>query len=255
MSRASRYAAMGRALAFCAAFVLCAGGAAGAAHAKGKAAKGAKAPAAGKDDADTKKAKEFFKKGKLYFDSGQFDKALEEYTHAYEAKPLPGFLLNIAQCHRNLEHFDESIFFYKKYLSEVPDSPYRADVEAVIKEMEAKVVEKKAAEAKRMDAARAASSAAEAESAKKRAEAEARSAAAAEEEAKARAAEEEARLKAAREKKPFYQKVWFWGVVGGAVLLAGGATAGGLILFGGGLPETTQGTFDCTTPACMRVGR
>jgi len=213
---------------------------------KGKGAK------AGKDDADTKKAKEFFKKGKLYFDSGQFDKALEEYTRAYEVKPLPGFLLNIAQCHRNLGHFEESIFFYKKYLSEVPDTPYRADVESVIAEMEAKVIEKKASDAKKIDAEKAALDAATAESSKRKAEADARAAAAGEEEAKARAAAEEASLKAARERKPFYQKAWFWAVVGGAVLLAGGATAGGIILTGSSLPDSTLGTVNCTAgpPAC-----
>ena len=221
----------------------------GFAAAKGK---GKGKPAASKDDADTKTAKEFFKKGKLYFDSGQFDRALEEYTHAYEVKPLPGFLLNIAQCHRNLGKFEDSIFFYKKYLSEVPDTPYRSDVESVIAEMEGKVREKKIDDAKRLEAERAASSATAAEAARKKAEADARAASAAEEEAKARAAEEEARLKAAREGKPFYQKAWFWGVVGGALVVAGGAAAGGYYFFGNPLPETSQGTFNCINyPICM----
>ncbi len=216
------------------------------------AGKGKGKPAASKDDAETKRAKEFFKKGKLYFDSGQFDKALEEYTHAYEVKPLPGFLLNIAQCHRNLGKFEDSIFFYKKYLSEVPDTPYRSDVESVIAEMEGKVREKKIEDAKRLEAERAASSASAAEAGRKKAEADARAAAAAEEEAKARAAEEEARLKAAREKKPFYQKAWFWGVVGGALVVAGGAAAGGYYFFGNPLPETSLGTEDCRSfPVCM----
>lgn len=226
-------------------------------HAAAKGAKGAKAKKAPADDADTKKAKEHFKKGKVFFDSGQFDKALVEYTAAYEMKPLPGFLLNIAQCHRNLGRFDESIFFYKKYLSEVPDTPYRSDVETVIAEMERKVTEKKAEDAKRLEAERAASSAAAAASDKARASEEASRAASSAEEARLRAEEEKSKLDTERAKRPFYQRAWFWGVIGGALLLAGGATAGAVYFLGGRLPDSTLGAWGCRTGdlACEMLHR
>jgi len=82
-----------------------------------------------------KEARERFQRAELAFNVGKFSDALTEYQAAYEAKPLPGFLFNIAQCHRNLHNYEEAQFFYRRYLALAPDSADRATVEGLVAEM------------------------------------------------------------------------------------------------------------------------
>jgi len=49
-----------------------------------------------------REARTHFQAGEARFKAGAFDEALAEYQKGYEAKPLPGFLVNIAQCQRRL---------------------------------------------------------------------------------------------------------------------------------------------------------
>ena len=51
-------------------------------------------------------AKIHFDKGETHYRLGRFEAARKEYTQAYEATPLPGFLFNIGQCHRQLGEYD-----------------------------------------------------------------------------------------------------------------------------------------------------
>ncbi len=88
------------------------------------------------EDAATRAAKRHFTKGEKLFALGRFDEALVQYEKAFEAKPLPGFLFNIAQCHRNLGNVDQAIFSYRKYLREAPDAENREAVEQQIDELE-----------------------------------------------------------------------------------------------------------------------
>jgi tetratricopeptide (TPR) repeat protein len=88
------------------------------------------------EDTATKTARRHFAKGDKLFALGRFEEALGHYERAYEAKPLAGFLFNIAQCHRNLGHIDEAIFSYRKYLTEQPDAENREQVEQQITELE-----------------------------------------------------------------------------------------------------------------------
>ena len=57
---------------------------------------------------------------------------------AYQAKPLPGFVFNIAQCHRNLGNYERAGFFYRRYLTLERNPARRAQVETLIDEMAAK---------------------------------------------------------------------------------------------------------------------
>ena len=88
------------------------------------------------DDADTKAAKKHFQRGEKLFNLGKFDLALVEYEAAYDKKPLPGFLYNIAQCQRNLGNFKEAIFGYRNYLRQVPDADNREAVLALIDDLD-----------------------------------------------------------------------------------------------------------------------
>src|SRR4051812_48487876 len=108
-----------------------------AAHAEGDPPKGG----------DEKEARRLFSKAELSFNVGKFAEALTDYQAAYEAKPLPGFLFNIAQCYRNMGDYERARFFFRRYLTLEPRSPNRRRVESLIDEMSHKLDEKAAAAA------------------------------------------------------------------------------------------------------------
>src|SRR4051812_21228889 len=82
-----------------------------------------------------KQAREHFQNAENSFNLGRFPDALADYQAAYEAKPLPGFLFNIAQCYRNMQSYDRARFFFRRYLALDPHTPNRRLVEELIAEM------------------------------------------------------------------------------------------------------------------------
>jgi tetratricopeptide (TPR) repeat protein len=139
-------------------------------------------------------ARRHFERAEKLFALGRFEAALTEYEAAFEARPLPGFLFNIGQCHRNLGNHDAAIFSFRKYLRLSPDAENREDVLELIAKLE---TEKQRAEARRA------------------------------------AAEDARRLAppppppAARKKTPVYARWWFWT---GVVAVGAGAGAGAYLL-------------------------
>jgi tetratricopeptide (TPR) repeat protein len=97
------------------------------------------AAARGEDGAPVKAARAHFQKGEAAFASGRLEDALASYQAAFEAKPLPGFLFNIAQCHRKLGHHQQALEFYRRYLTLDPQTGNRATVEGLIAEEESRL--------------------------------------------------------------------------------------------------------------------
>jgi tetratricopeptide (TPR) repeat protein len=77
-------------------------------------AKKGKAPPV--EDAATTEAKVIYKRGEVAFKLGRFEEALAEFSHAYETKPVPAFLFNIAQCQFNLKNYERAVFFFEGFL-------------------------------------------------------------------------------------------------------------------------------------------
>jgi tetratricopeptide (TPR) repeat protein len=101
------------------------------------------------DDQATRTARAHWERGEKLFALGRFAEALAAYEQAFEAKPLPGFLFNIGQCHRNLGDHDAAIFSFRKYLRLAPEADNRAAVLALIDELEARQAEEAAARQRR----------------------------------------------------------------------------------------------------------
>ncbi len=81
-----------------------------------------------------------FSEGNIAYDLAEFQKALDAYSEAYRLMPLPGFLFNIAQCHRQLGRPERAGFFYRRYLTlSREDPPNAALVKDLIAEMDAAV--------------------------------------------------------------------------------------------------------------------
>jgi tetratricopeptide (TPR) repeat protein len=171
------------------------------------------ARAAHADDPAEKAAKRHYERGQKLYNLQKFDEALEQYQKAFEAKPLPGFLFNIAQCQRNLGDYEAAIFSYKKFLQLEPESDKREKVEALIEELEQKTAE---GDTERLGLGK-----------RKKKDPE----------------EEEERSAETEEGAPVYKKWWFW--TGVAVV----GVAGGVGIYlatksSGGAPGTDLGNID-----------
>ena len=154
------------------------------------------------EDADTKAARKHFQRGEKLFNLGKFDDALGEYEAAYERKPLPGFLYNIAQCHRNLGNYKQAVFGYRNYLRQVPDAGNRDAVLDLIDELE--------------DKQRALEDAA----------------------ARDKAERDPPPPPRPSSRRPIYKRGWFWGGVAAAALITGAIVVVGS---GAGAPSTDLG--------------
>ena len=82
-------------------------------------------------------AQKNFKNAQHAYDLGRFEEALSQFTQVYESTLLPGLLFNIAQCHRQLNHHGQALFFYRRFLAISPHPPKNQKlVESLIAEMD-----------------------------------------------------------------------------------------------------------------------
>ncbi|MHB1844268.1 MAG: tetratricopeptide repeat protein [Deltaproteobacteria bacterium] len=88
-----------------------------------------------------REAERLTKRSIVEYNVGDFPSALADITQAYKLDPRPALLFNLAQCHRTLEHWKQAEFFFRGYLRGKPDAANRAQVQALIREMQAKQAE------------------------------------------------------------------------------------------------------------------
>jgi tetratricopeptide (TPR) repeat protein len=150
------------------------------------------------------------------FTSSDYDTAIAELSVAYQRKPVPQFLFNIAQAHRKAGRSREALAFYERFVHDDLGSPPVPEAQAHAAAMRARL-DAELATAEREAAERVARVRAE--------EAEAM--------AKAREgdrlrAEAELRRALAQKEAPIYKRKWFWGLPGGLVAAAAitGVTVG-----------------------------
>lgn len=96
---------------------------------------------------DVEAARRHYMQGSKSFDLGLYDKAIEEYMAAYEAKPDPALLYNIGQAHKLAGHPVEAVRFYRTFLSRVPDAPNADEVRAKIAELQKAIDQQQKAQA------------------------------------------------------------------------------------------------------------
>jgi tetratricopeptide (TPR) repeat protein len=81
-------------------------------------------------------ARRHYDRGTTLYNLGQFEEAISEYRKGYEQKADPVFLLNIGEAYRQLGVDEKALFFYRRYLTSVPDAPNRAQIEEKIATLE-----------------------------------------------------------------------------------------------------------------------
>jgi hypothetical protein len=82
-------------------------------------------------------ARRMFESAEEHFRNGLFAEALAEYQAGYDIAPLPGFLINIAQCQRRMGRLAVAKATYRKFIMVAPDSPFVPQVKALIVELDA----------------------------------------------------------------------------------------------------------------------
>jgi tetratricopeptide (TPR) repeat protein len=95
------------------------------------------------DDA-AERAKRHNAQAKKLFNLGMFHEAAAEYKKAYQAKPVPDLLYNLAQCYMRLKtvkDLEQAVFYLESYQKNAPFSPIGGHVERELarikKELEA----------------------------------------------------------------------------------------------------------------------
>jgi hypothetical protein len=80
-------------------------------------------------------AVQHFVAGKQLYDAHLFRRALAEFEAGFVASELPGFLLNMAQCHRRLGDLDEALRDYQSYLERDATSGTAREVREIVDEL------------------------------------------------------------------------------------------------------------------------
>ena len=87
-------------------------------------------------NAAAREARRHFDEAELSYRAGHYAEALAKYQAGYAAVPLPGFLVNIAQCQRRLGDLKTARATYREFVLVAPDSRLVPEVETLIKELD-----------------------------------------------------------------------------------------------------------------------
>lgn len=92
-------------------------------------------------------ARAHFRQAEEKYAAGSYAEALSEYQAGYDVQPLPGFLVNIAQCQRRMGDLERARATYGKFVLVAPDSPLLPEVRGLIEELDRLIAETERARA------------------------------------------------------------------------------------------------------------
>jgi tetratricopeptide (TPR) repeat protein len=174
-------------------------------------------PMPARADDDVASARDHYQRGKRAYDIGHFEEAAREYERAYQLKDDPALLYNLGQAHRLANHHSQALIAYKAYLRNVPNTPYRSEVESRIAELQA-LVDAQAQQQQQKPLTLKDGTSATAPT--------------------ATATE----IHTSKPDRPLYKRGWLWGAVVGGVVVVAGAITLGVVLGSPKDPSPTLGT-------------
>ena len=77
--------------------------------------------------------------GRAKYKAGDYEGAIEEFRAAFDVKAAPAPLYNIAKSYENMGRWEEAADYFQQYLDLDPNASDRANVEALIKEMQRRI--------------------------------------------------------------------------------------------------------------------
>ncbi len=89
---------------------------------------------ADKGERQKRQAKSHAQAAASLFQAKSYQKALSEFEKAYALFPVPALLYNMGQCQLFLGEYQKAIPNFEAFLSDRPSTPYREDVERLIRE-------------------------------------------------------------------------------------------------------------------------
>jgi tetratricopeptide (TPR) repeat protein len=153
-----------------------------------------------------------YDRGVGLYNTGQYDRAIEEFRGAYELKQVPIILFSLAQAHRKAGHYKEAIETYERFLGSDPKEQLKLEAQKFLDESKA------ALQAQEEEKRKAEEKAAEEKAAAEKA--------AAEKAAAEKAAAEAAYRKKFGPKRPLNLAKWALGGAGVLTLVAGAVLMG-----------------------------
>jgi tetratricopeptide (TPR) repeat protein len=97
--------------------------------------------AARAEDRATEQARQHYESGTRHYDLGHWDEAIADFEKAYELRPDPNFLYNLAQVYRRKGEIKRALDLYKNYMRKVPNGPLRDEVEEKISALQKQIDE------------------------------------------------------------------------------------------------------------------
>ncbi len=95
--------------------------------------------AASPTPAQVRKAKQLFQQGRVEYQAGQFQKAIDDFLAADKLKPSPALMYNVAQAYEKLGDPNHAVEYYQDYLVRAPQATDREAVKATIQNLQAKL--------------------------------------------------------------------------------------------------------------------
>jgi iron complex outermembrane receptor protein len=217
------------------------------------------APAIARAEDDAAEARTLYDRGMAHFRLEEYDQAIEKWQAGFRLRPVPEFLYNIAQAYRLSKRNEKARSFYKKYLDMEPEAPNKAQVLKHIATLDKAIeAEQRASNAPPSDALPRSNTGpmrgpATVNGEPSRpptpntpppstGEPSGTTTTTAPAVASTPASSDNALTATApapRDQRPVYKKPWFWGVVGGAVVVVGVAVVVGVVVGTGGSSRDT----------------
>src|SRR3954468_3103346 len=94
------------------------------------------APSARAQSAELREARDHFRRGKEAYSAQRFEDAYREFEAGYRLSSRPLFLFNMGHAKRRAGAPGEARALFRRSLELQPDSPQRAEVEAILRELE-----------------------------------------------------------------------------------------------------------------------
>lgn len=77
------------------------------------------------------------RRGVALYNLGKYEQAIEEFERAYTLVQTDALLFNLAQAHRQLDHCEQALQYYKRFMAGSPAPALAAQVETLLPKLEA----------------------------------------------------------------------------------------------------------------------